>query len=259
MTKPAADTDILQETETALIGAVRKNLAAVRKKASVENLKNLEAAEKKLKDFQANRAAQERPGDRRFKNLREVYAYLAEEKGYKVSERKIYDDKRLITKQSDGSYLARDAEEYANQFLQKKDGSSDDNGLQQAKQEKENQLLDEKISRERRRNLIETGKLIQRSKVDQQLAARAAFLKSDLEAFAHGKLPDIAEQLLDTTAAPAEAADYIADLKKRIGAEIIAAFLHERDAWLDRYAQPLQFQSPITADLDLEDIEEEDE
>jgi len=257
MTKAAA-TDLQQEKEQILTAAVRKAMNAVKKSATVQNLKNLEASEKALADFTAVQNA--RPGDRRLKNLRDVAAYLSDERGFKISERKVYDDKRLIARQADCSYLVRDVEEYAARFLQKKDGSDDNDGQAALKAQKENELLDEKIKRERRRNLVETGKLIQRSKVDQQLSARAAFLISDLEAFAHGKLPDIGEQVLDATTAPAEAAAYIAELKGRLGPELIAVFLREMRSWLDRYSQPLQFQAPMVADIeDMDDEPDEDE
>lgn len=255
MAKPSVD--ILQEKEAILTEAVRKAMAAVKKSATVQNLKNLEAAEKALADFTAVKTAT--PADRRLKNLREVHAYLSEEKGYKVSERKIYDDKRIITKQADGSILARDAADYAGRFLTKKDGTEDSEGeLSRRKLEKEIELQEEKISRERRRNQVESGRLILRSKVDQQLAARAAFLVSDLEAFAHGKLPEIAEQVLDAANTPAEVAPILAELRARIGPEMITTFLGEIRKWMDRYAQPLQFQAPLLSELGLEDDEPEE-
>jgi hypothetical protein len=262
MTKAAPAITLQQEIEATLTAAVRKNLAAVKKSATIENLKKLTASEEKLKEFQAQQAAQDRPAERPLKNLTEVAAYLSEERGFKVSERKVYADKRLITCQTDGSYLVRDAEAYAAQFLQKKDGSDDevDSGLSRVKIQKEIELQEEKISRERRRNLIETGKYILRSKVDQQLAARAAYLISDLEAFAHGKLPEVAEQALDSTSAPVEVADYLAELRAKIAPELCTVFLSEMRKWLDRYSQPLQFQAPMVGDIDLddEDFEESD-
>lgn len=259
MTKTAPDISLLREEEQILTAALRKAMAVVKKTATVKSLRGLEATKKALADFQAAQAARLKPEERPLKNLTEVAAYLAEERGFKVSERKVYDDKRLIKKQTDGSYLVRDAEEYAAQYLQKKDGSDTDNGLQRDKQEKENLLLDEKIKREQRRNQIETGKLILRSKVNQQLAARAAFLISDLEAFAHSKLPEIAEHALDTTSVPAELAPYIIELRTKIGPELSAIFLSEMSKWLDRYSQPLQFQAPIVSDELEEDLEEADE
>lgn len=257
MTKKATDITLQQEEEQVLTAAVRKAVAKVKKEASVANLKALEATKKALAEFHAAKAARNNPEERILKNLTEVAAYLSEERGFKVSERKVYDDKRLIKKQSDGTYIVRDAEEYAAQFLQKKDGSSDDNGQAAIKAQKENELLEEKIKRERRRNQIETSKLILRSKVDQQLAARAAFLISDLEAFATGKLPEIADAVLDSTETPAELAPIIIELRNKIGPELSAAFLTEMRKWLDRYAQPIQFQAPMINDYDLEDDTEE--
>jgi len=254
MTTAAADITLLEEEEQILTDAVRKAMNAVKKSATVQNLKALEATKRALANFQAQKIAMERPDERPLKNLREVYAYLSEERGFKVSERKIYDDKRLITMQTDGSYLVRAAEEYAAQYLTKKDGSDDDDsGLSRVKQQKEIELQDIKISREKRKELIETGKYILRSKVDQQLAARAAFLIADLEAFAHAKLPEIAEQALDTTAAPAELLPIMIELRAKIGPELSAVFLCELGKWLDRYSQPLQFQAPIMNDVDLDD------
>jgi hypothetical protein len=260
MKKPATDIDLQQEEEQILIAAVRKAMATVKKSATVQNLKNLDATKKALADFQANKAARTNPEDRSFKNIPAVHVYLTEERGYKVSERKVYDDKRLIIKQSDGCYLLRDVEEYASRFLPKRDGSDDNEGeLTKRKLQKEIELQDEKIDRERRRNKVETGKLILRSKVDQQLAARAAFLISDLESFAHGKLPEIAERAIDSTNATDEVIAYLAELRAKIGPELSAVFLSEMRKWLDRYAQPLQFQAPIASELDLDDDYEETE
>jgi hypothetical protein len=256
MSKSTA-TDLQQEKEKALTAVVRKAIAAVKKNATVENLRLLKAAEEDLAACRASLSAT--PAERSFKNLREVAAYLTDERGYKVSERKVYDDKRQFRRQADGTYLASDVDDYASRFLPKKDGSDDnDNGLAAIKAQKENELLEEKIRRERRRNQVETGRLIQRSKVDHQLAARASFLLSDIEAFAHGKLPDIAEQVLDATTAPPEAAGYLAELKNRIGPELIDTFTRELRTWIDRYSQPLQFQAPMAADLDDIDDDNED-
>jgi len=257
---PTPARDIALDTEQILTDARAKALRAVKKSATAANLKNLEAAEKAVRDFQAAKSAEAHPGERRLKNIPDVHAYLTEEKKYKVSERKLYEDKRLIIKQPDGSYLAKDAEDYANRFLPKLDGSDDtEGGLAKIKQQKENELLDEKIQRERRRNKVETGKLILRSRVDQQLAARAAFICSDLDLFGHSQLPEVVEQVLDAKAAPPEVADYIIELKTRLVPEMIAAFLKEKKKWMDRYSQPLQFQAPLASILEEmeEDLEEE--
>ena len=246
---PTPARDIALDTEQILTDARAKALRAVKKSATAANLKNLEAAEKAVRDFQAAKSAEAHPGERRLKNIPDVHAYLTEEKKYKVSERKLYEDKRLIIKQPDGSYLAKDAEDYANRFLPKLDGSDDtEGGLAKIKQQKENELLDEKIQRERRRNKVETGKLILRSRVDQQLAL-----------FGHSQLPEVVEQVLDAKAAPPEVADYIIELKTRLVPEMIAAFLKEKKKWMDRYSQPLQFQAPLASILEEmeEDLEEE--
>lgn len=256
MTTAAPDITLLQEEEQILTDAVRKAMNAVKKSATVQNLKALEATKRAVANFQAQKTALERPDERPLKNLREVYAYLCEERGFKVSERKIYDDKRLITIQLDGSYLVRDAEEYASQHLNKKDGSDDDSGAAALKSQKEAELLDEKIKREKRRNAVETGKLILRSKVEQQLAARAAFLIADLETFAHSRLPEIADRALDSSTAPPELAPWLLELRAKMGPELVTAFLDETRKWLDRYSQPIQFSAPIFSDGDDDDLEE---
>lgn len=250
--------EALQDLETVLASAVVKATEAVNANPSAANLKALEAAKQSLADYRASKAAEKKPEEKQLKNIREVAAYLQAE-GWKISERKAYDDKRLIKCQKDGTYIARDADEYAQRYLQRLDGSDPDEGLTAVKLRKEIELHDERIERERRRNKVEAGKLILRSRVEQQLAARASFLLSDLETFAHSRMTDIVEAVLDGQGVPPEAETYAAELKGRIVPELIAAFNSQLRQWIDRYSQPVHFQAPLVNDLeDLDQDLEED-
>jgi hypothetical protein len=246
--------EALQDLETVLASAVVKATEAVNANPSASNLKALQSAKQSLADHRALKAAEKKPEEKQLKNIREVAAYL-QAAGWKISERKAYDDKRLIKYQKDGTYLAKDADEYAQRYLQRLNGNDAAEGLAAVKLRKEIELHDERIERERRRNKVEAGKLILRSRVEQQFAARASFLLSDLETFAHTKMTDIVEAVLDGQGIPPEAETYADELKARIIPELIAAYNTELRRWIDRYSQPIHFQAPMVSEL--EDLDED--
>lgn len=235
----SADALLLQEEEI-LATAVASCMKAVQDKPTKANLQAMDAAKKALEDFRSRKTAA--PEAQRFKNIREVHAYLLES-GWKISERKAYDDKRLIKCQPDGSYLASDVDEYADRYLKKLDGSSEgENGLASEKLRKEIQILDEKQKQLSRRNEIDAGKWLPRSRVEQMLAERAAFLCSDLETFIHNFAPRMVEMVGgDPEKLP----------------EFTAFALAEKEKWLDRYSQPIPFMSPITGDDRDDDLFDE--
>lgn len=233
-----ADALLLQEEEI-LAAAVSSCLEDVRKKATKANLQALESAKKALEDFRARKSAS--PEAARLKNIREVHAYLVAE-GWKISERKAYDDKQMIRRQTDGSYLIGDADDYAARYLKKLDGSDEsENGLATEKLRKEIEILDEKQKHLRRRNEVDAGKWLLRSRVEQMLAERASFLSADMETFIHNFAPKLVEM--------------VGGNPEKLP-EMVAFSLGEKEKWLDRYSQPIPFMAPMTGDGD-DDIDDD--
>lgn len=235
--------EALQDLETVLAAAVVKATEAVNANPTTANLKALEAAKQALAECRARKAAEKKPETQRFKNIREVAAYLQAE-GWKISERKTYDDKRLIKCQKDGSYIARDVDEYAYRYLQRQDGTDSEHGLGTAKLQEEIAILKQKHEQIRRRNEIEAGKWIRRSRVESMLAERAVFLCSDLDTFIHNFMPRLVEMCGGNSDAVSE---------------MIAFATEEKEKWLDRYAQPVPFMASVVAEEDEESDSEVDE
>jgi hypothetical protein len=233
--------EALQDLETVLASAVVKATEAVNANPSAANLKALEAAKQSLADHRAQRAAEIKPEEKQLKNIREVASYLQAE-GWKISERKAYDDKHLIKRQKDGTYLVRDADEYAERFLQRLDGTDADEGLAAVKLQEEINILKEKREQLRRRNEIDAGKWIRRGRVESMLAERAAFLCADLDTFIHNFMPQLVEMCGGNTEAVPE---------------MIAFGIEEKEKWLDRYAQPVPFMAPVPGETE-EDAEEDE-
>jgi hypothetical protein len=233
--------EAMQDMEAVLSTAVVKATQAVHQNPTSANIKTMEAAEQALSDCRARKAAEKKPEAQRFKNIREVATYL-QAAGWKISERKAYDDKRLIKCQRDGSYIARDVDEYADRYLQRLDGTDSEDGLGTAKLQEEIAILKQKHEQIRRRNEIEAGKWIRRSRVESMLAERAAFLCSDLDTFIHNFMPRLVEMCGGNSDAVSE---------------MIAFASEEKEKWLDRYAQPVPFMAPVVAEEDEESESDE--
>lgn len=110
----------------------------------------------------------------RFENRRQVFLYL-KKNGYQVSEAKLYRDfdNKKIRMETDGSVLDVQVSNYIQKHL-----NSTIEGLQDIKNKKEIEKLDEQIAKLRFEREKELGKHIPRKDVELELAARAMVLEN---------------------------------------------------------------------------------
>src|SRR3989304_510826 len=118
--------------EQDLVAALDKARAALKRKATSDNVKAAETARKALDAYRAEKAAAADPEARRFRTLApEVIEYLKAE-GWKVEKSKLYDDadRGALKKEKDGAYSKASVDKYANKWLEKLDGTDKpDDGL----------------------------------------------------------------------------------------------------------------------------------
>lgn len=226
--------------EKALAAAHEKALKNLGKKATLEHIKAAEKAEKALRDYRARKAAEADPGERRFANPTEVHEYL-ESEGWKVSQRKVYDDKNKIEKEPDGTYTKKAVDEYARLLLTRTDGSDEAIGdLAARKATLEVELLEEKKAEAVRENKLKEGFYVLKSDLESMLAGRAAVLKASVGTeFIHAR----AEKVIEIVAGDHGRAP-----------ELIDYWLREVEDFFDRYSRPMEFATPAMGNK----IKEED-
>lgn len=213
---------LLDQEEKLLISALRKAMLAYNENPTTQNLKAFQSAKKALEDF---RKRQNTPqGPERFKNLLEVAEYLKGE-GWKVGKSFLYQKAYLIKKQADGTILREDADAFAKQYLKKLDGSNIDADITQKLKAEVRKLKAEAEKRELEVLQIK-GKLVDKYEVEQQLAARAAFLMESLRNFVHSQIPRVVEMVGG-------------DIK--YAADAIEFFQEELEKLFDYYSKPLVF------------------
>src|SRR3972149_4040374 len=150
--------------EQDLVAALDKARAALKRKATSDNVKAAETARKALDAYRAEKAAAADPEARRFKTLApEVLEYLKAE-GWKVEKTKLYDDRNKINREPDGAWTKKAVDEYACRALERLDGS-DKLFVEEARRKTslEIDILEEKKKEIVRENEIEDGKWILRS------------------------------------------------------------------------------------------------
>lgn len=134
----------------------------------------------KVKDAQAFRKAEqnlkkliamysEDTGIEVFRVKRDIHAYL-DERGYKVSERTVYDHIKCgrLKEQPSGGFLRSDVDKYAEEYL----GKRTEKTAEQMRVDADTELKRERTRRERMLNDIRVGSLISRDKVGEEFAAR---------------------------------------------------------------------------------------
>ena len=182
---------LLAKEEPLRINAVAKTMQAYNQNPTIANLKDWDAAKKALEEYRIKKAAELNPQDAPLKGIMDVLQYLQSE-GWKISKSKLYEDENKIDKQKDGNILKKDADKYAAMFLRKLDGS--DYEIDPAsKIKEETRLTKERADKVAFENEIMRGDYVLREEVEQQLAARAAYLKNSIEGFFHSLSPRIAE------------------------------------------------------------------
>ncbi len=192
MTDNTSKIDALMEQEENMLNkAIVQTMGAYNQTPTVANLNNWNAAKNALAEYRAQKAAEENPQDAPLKGVPEVLEYLKAQ-GWKISQSKLYEDQGKIDKQKDGSILKKDADKYAKYFLQKLDGSDYETSPLE-KQKEETRLTKERADKVAFENEIMRGSYVLREEVEQQQAARAAYLKNSIEGFFHSLAPRIIE------------------------------------------------------------------
>jgi hypothetical protein len=167
---------ILAQEEQLLKVSTAKAMQAYQQDNSTDNLRKWQAAKKALAEFTAS---QGESGDR-FKNLAEVARWVITQ-GYLVSERSIHNHARypgFPHKQKDGGYVKHQVETYAASVWENPSRpaapASTDSANDKAR------MLKEQADKLELANEITRKNYILRSLVEQEMAARASFLKRDL-------------------------------------------------------------------------------
>lgn len=218
--------NLMAKEEELLARAVAQTMQAYNQKPTIANLRDWEAAKQAFENFRAKKQAEANPEEAPLKNILEVLDYL-QQQGWKVSKSKLYDDQGKIDKQKDGSILKKDADKYARLCLNKLDGSDYEIDPTN-KNKEETRLTKERADKISFENEIMRGSYVLREEAEQQMAARAAYLKNSIEGFFHSLSPRIAE-LINGDAAK------IPDLTEFCLREVEDFFHH--------YSKPLTFEA----------------
>lgn len=169
---------ILAQEEQLLKVSTARAMQAYQADASTDNLRRWQAAKKALAAFASGQAE---AGDS-FRNIAEL-ARWATTQGYLISERSIHNHARypgFPHKQKDGSYLKSQVEAYAASAWENpsRPGTAPDTGDSAADKAR---LIREQADKLTLANEITRKNYIQRSLVEQEMSARASFLKRDLQ------------------------------------------------------------------------------
>ena len=175
-----------------LMKTAGKAMQAYNQKPTIANLKNWETAKNALEEYRRKKQ-QEVSGEIIFKDIPEVLSYLQSE-NYKISKSKLYEDVKFIKKEKDGSFSKKETDKYARQFLQKRD-NSDTEFDPREKFKEETRYTKLRADRVDIDNEVTRGNLIPKLDVEQQMAARASYLKSSLEGFFNSLSPRIIEHV----------------------------------------------------------------
>lgn len=216
------------DREKALRVAVKKTQKAMSTNPCRESLDNFTAASNTLDEFLTKKIGPGPLEERRFKNLSVVVEYLKGE-GWKIGHSKAYTDKKLrkIEAQPDGTFLLSDVERYIIKAeLKKADGVDPTTETQTRKAEAEIEKLEAAAELLKLKAKIETGKYVPREQMERELAARAAFLKTDLENFFRSHAAEMITVVDgDQTKTP----------------DLLVFCLKAKADWLDRYAKQKEF------------------
>lgn len=126
-------------------------------------------------------------------NLIKVHEYL-DEQGWSVSRSTIYNHakKGWLVPDKEGAYPTAAVDEYAEQRLKMKDGSTQrPDKLAQDLRETELRLKRAKAEREEHKAKVEKGRFIPLAQFEAALVGRARIFKQDLHNLATGEAPDM--------------------------------------------------------------------
>ena len=226
--------------EQLLQDALKQAEAALREKATGENVKSVERARRALKDYRAELEAEANPDLRRFSNPTEVHAYLVGA-GWKVSKSKVYEDRNKIDRQPDGKYTKKAVDEYARYSgLERIDGSGQESDEAKRKARADAEYREEQLKKIQRENETEAGLWVRKSEVEQKHTAKLALLLTAVGNFINsGKLE--------------EACELVGGSKEK-ATEFKAFFGREFRAMLGEYAKRPEFTVPVAAMTEAEEL-----
>jgi len=213
---------------------------------TVANLKNWTSAERELIeriDAADPAAAAKGPA---LKNILAVVDHLTA-LGWKIRKSAAYKARKegKIRPRPDGSYLAADAERYAETFLRRIDGgpSADEQieRLQQEKQAAETEKIKAQARHWSMKASILEGRYVEKGLFERELARRAAVFKNDIENFCRAQAAGIISLVAgDAAKTP----------------DLIEHMLGQSENWLGRYAEEREFRIPEPA-AESETIEDD--
>ncbi|MEK7075745.1 MAG: hypothetical protein AAB948_03065, partial [Patescibacteria group bacterium] len=188
------------------------------------------AAKTALEEFRKKKHAAENPEEACF-SVPEAVEYLKGQ-GFKIEKSKLYEEKNIVgytTIDNAVTFLKKDLDKYAKKFLNLLAESDSNNA--DAKMKWDAKIAEQKFSDMEFEAKIKQGMYILKSDVEQQLAARAAFLKENLgSGFIHSRAPKIAEIIQGNT--------------ERIP-ELIELWLQQIEEVFDYYSKPMRFEVPV--------------
>lgn len=221
---------------TVLHNAANATLKKYNTSHATSDLKDWQGAEVGLAELIEKLSVKDEPGpspaeERRFRNILEVVQYLKGQ-GWKVQKTKAYADKKAgsIMAQPDGSFLMSDVDRYiVKAELKKADGADPTTDRQERKSEAETTKIEKQAAYWEHKMLVESGKYVPREQMEHELAARAAYLRTDFENFGRSRA---AEMVAIVDGDPAKTP------------ELLDFFLKSSSDWLDRYAKQKEFTAP---------------
>ncbi len=215
---------IISADKKALREAVAKARVAMIEKPSRETMDTFSYASKLLNEFTAPNGNQQ---EKIFRNMLEVVDYL-QGQGWKIHKSKAYGDRKAgrIKPQTDGTFLASDADKYAAYWLDPLSEAEMENVDQNRKLKAEADKQEAQAKWWGLKTEIESGRYVRREEMEEQLAARAAFLKTDFENFFRSHAT---EMVIIVTGDQAKTPDLLAFGLSAVG------------DWLDRYAKQGEF------------------
>lgn len=234
---------LLEKEEEVKARAVAQTMKKYHENPTHLNLKNWDAAKRAYEEFQSLKAAEAKPGERRFANLTEILGYLTGE-GWKISKTKLYDDANKIDKEKDGTILVSSADRYAKLVsLPRIDGSAQDTAEWVKKEQLNNEILEERKKKLQRENEIEEGKWVLKSEVEQKHTTKLALLLTAVDNYIHGGKLEEGIELVNGD--KARAAEFKEHIKKGFRAA------------LAEYAKRPEFTVPKQAVIEAETMIEE--
>lgn len=197
-----------------------------------ENIKALAAVNKSINDYQRSQAVAD---DVTFKNVKEVLEYLQENyNGVKQSTVYYHKKKGLLNADENGFYFLEDVQQYGDsQFAKKFANDAEADNIEQ-----KDKAATEKLAAQAEHWVIKTkilrGEYIERAAFDRALARRAAVFKSDIENFIRTRSPEVIHICKGNDNYLPDVTDFLLDAA---------------ETWLDRYAEPDEFEIPQAVDI----------